>query len=166
MEKIVMIGEKGIELTMASEKFESRPYLCPAGLWVQGYGNVKNGDTGEFIRRDSAAIDIKTAKRWLIDRYEKECCPMLNGMVREDLAQHEYDALANFMFVTGGYYLDKKSGRRWPYRLVALINKKVSAEELRAYWLKCGITVGGKVLNSLVVMREREVELFMTGRWR
>jgi GH24 family phage-related lysozyme (muramidase) len=163
MGKVVMVSERGIDLTMGCGKFESRPYLCPAGIWTQGFGNVRNMDTGEFIKRDSGAIDYKTGRRWLTERYRLEYCPALNLLLRDDLKQHEYDAVANFMFFTGGYYLDKKSGSRWPYRLIALINNKVSAEELRAYWLKCGVTVGGKVMKSLEQMRVKEVEMFLGG---
>lgn len=156
-----MIGAKGIELTKVSEKFESRPYLCPAGVWTQGYGNTRNPDTGERITRNSPVISITTAERWLVKSYERIYAPITDELTRDDLTQNEFDAVADFVFNTGGYFLDKRSGKRFPYRLFALINSRSSAEELRAYWLTCAITAGGKKLNGLVTRREREVELFL-----
>jgi GH24 family phage-related lysozyme (muramidase) len=84
-------------------------------------------------------------------------------LTRDDLTQNEFDAVADFVFNTGGYFLDKKTGKRFPYRLFSLINNKASAEELRAYWLKCAITAGGKRLRGLEIRRQREASLFLEG---
>ena len=156
-----MIGAKGLELTKVSEKFESRPYLCPAGVWTQGFGNTRNPDTGERITRNSPMINIVTAERWLMKSYERIYAPITDDLTRDDLTQNEFDAVADFVFNTGGYYLDKRSGKRFPYKLFTLINNRASAEELRAYWTQCAITAGGKKLRGLEIRREREVELFL-----
>jgi len=160
-----MIGELGLQLTRISEKFESRPYLCPAGVWTQGYGNTRNPDTGERVNRHSPIISIATANRWLESSYEKIYCPITDELTRDDLKQHEFDAVADFVFNTGGYYLDKRSGKRFPYKLFSLINNRASKEELRAYWLKCAITAGGKKLRGLEIRRQREAGLFLDGAW-
>lgn len=160
-----MIGEAGVELTKISETFEPRPYLCPAGVWTQGYGNTRNPDTGERINRNSPAININTATRWLHKSYERVYAPITDDLTRDDLKQHEFDAVADFVFNTGGYYLDKRSGKRFPYKLFTLINNRASVEEIRAYWLQCAITAGGKKLRGLEIRREREVELFLEGKW-
>ncbi|CAN1552324.1 COG3772 Phage-related lysozyme (muraminidase) [Spirosomataceae bacterium] len=166
MSRIVMIGAKGIELTKISEKFESRPYLCPAGVWTQGYGNTRNPDTRERITRTSPPINLATAERWLIDSYKKVYAPIADELTRDDLQQHEFDAIADFVFNTGGYFLDKRSGRRFPYRLFQLVNNRASPEEMRAYWTTCAITAGGKRLNGLVTRRRREVDLYLNGDWK
>lgn len=160
-----MIGAKGIELTKVSEKFESRPYLCPAGVWTQGFGNTRNPDTRERITRNSPIINLATAERWLKTSYEKIYAPIADELTRDDLTQDEFDAVADFVFNTGGYYLDKRSGKRFPYKLFTLINNRTSDEELRAYWTQCAITAGGKKLNGLVTRRQREVDLFLDGKW-
>lgn len=160
-----MIGQAGIELTKVSEKFESRPYLCPAGVWTQGFGNTRNPDTGERITRNSPMINIVTGERWLMKSYERIYAPITDDLTRDDLTQNEFDAVADFVFNTGGYYLDKRSGKRFPYKLFTLINNRASEEEIRAYWTQCAITAGGKKLNGLVTRREREVELFLDGKW-
>jgi lysozyme len=167
--KINNIGAEGVRLTMISESFIARPYLCPAGVWTQGYGTTRNPDTGRRIQKSDGIITIETAKRWLEIDYRDVYFPVTDRLVTDAVLQHEMDALCDFTYNTGGFWMNKRTGGRHPYRLFSLVNQfkagKVKKIDLEKYWLDCAITGGGKVLPGLITRRKREVELFFTGKF-
>lgn len=78
------------------------------------------------------------------------------------LKQHEFDALVDFTYNTGGGYVDHNN-KYHDYDLYHNINSGMSGQDLVNYWMACAITQGGIKLNGLIRRRRSELYLFQTG---
>lgn len=159
--KITSIGNKGIEIIKQSEGFKSKPYLCPAGKWTIGYGTTFYFDTKKRVTQNDKPITETEADRLLRGHVNTIFAPLTDKLCRDDLNQNQFDAVCDFIYNTGGGYVDKK-GRFQYYDLFDHINNRMSQKELTAYWLKCAITANKKPLKGLIVRRDKEVKLFFS----
>lgn len=157
--KITTIGNKGIEIIKQSEGFKSKPYLCPAGKWTIGYGTTFYFDTKKRVTQNDKPITEAEADRLLRGHVNTVFAPLTDKLCRDDLNQNQFDAVCDFMYNTGGGYIDRK-GKFQYYDLFDHINNNMSQEDLTAYWLKCAITANKKPLKGLIVRRDKEVKLF------
>lgn len=138
----------GLGIIKKHEGLRLRAYLCPAGVPTIGYGHTGTV-TAEDVRRgftisEEAAerllrADLKTAER------------AINDLVRVPLAQHEFDALASFVFNVGRGAFERST-------LLRLLNKgiKATVPEQLARWNKGG----GRILPGLVARRAEEGALW------
>lgn len=159
--KITTIGNKGIEIIKQSEGFKSKPYLCPAGKWTIGYGTTFYFDTKKRVTANDKPITEAEGDRLLRGHVNTIFAPLTDRLCRDDLNQNQFDAVLDFVYNTGGGYVDKK-GRFQYYDLFDHINNRMSQKELTAYWLKCAITANKKPLKGLIVRRDKEVKLFFS----
>lgn len=157
--KITSIGNKGIEIIKQSEGFKSKPYLCPAGKWTIGYGTTFYFDTKKRVTQNDKPITETEADRLLRGHVNTVFAPLTDKLCRDDLNQNQFDAVCDFIYNTGGGYIDRK-GKFQYYDLFDHINNNMSQEYLTAYWLKCAITANKKPLKGLIVRRDKEVKLF------
>ena len=159
MTKITTIGKNGLALIKQSESFKPKPYKCPAGIWTIGYGTTFYFDTKKRVTATDKPITEAEAERLLLGHVNSVFAPLADKLCRDDLSQNQFDAVVDFIYNTGGGYMDKK-GKFQYYDLFGHINNKISESELRAYWSKCAITANKKPLKGLVTRRQKEIELY------
>ncbi|MCD7712910.1 MAG: lysozyme [Firmicutes bacterium] len=120
------------------------PYLCPAGVWTQGYGHTKG------ISKNSAKISQEKADQWLLEDIlmsHEDLCRLVTVPITEGM----HIALLSFIFNFG---YSKCSG----YSLFKELNKgnyAVAAGKFGDY-----VYAGGVKLKGLVNRRAKEKEMF------
>ena len=159
--KITNIGEKGIELIASLESFESKPYICPAGVITIGEGTTRYFDTKKRVKLQDTPISKAEARRLLIGDIETIYAPLVDKLCRDDLNQNEFDAVCSFVYNAGATYRGK-DGKNHYYNIFENINNKMNEKDLINYWENCAITGGGKKLNGLVKRRKLEAKLYFT----
>lgn len=161
MSKITKIGEKGILLIASFESFESKPYICPAGVITIGEGTTRYFDTKKRVTLQDKEVTKEEARRLLKGDIETIYAPLVDKLCRDDLTQNEFDAVCSFVYNAGATYRGK-DGKNHYFNLFDNINNKLKKEELIKYWEACAITGGGKKLNGLINRRKAEAALFFT----
>ena len=159
--KITNIGEKGIELIASLESFESKPYICPAGVITIGEGTTRYFDTKKRVKLQDTPISKAEARRLLIGDIETIYAPLVDKLCRDDLNQNEFDAVCSFVYNAGATYRGK-DGKNHYYNIFENINNKMNEKDLINYWENCAITGDGKKLNGLVKRRKLEAKLYFT----
>ena len=156
------MGLTGLILLKHFEGCELVAYPDPgtgSSPWTIGYGNtfypsgqrVQKGDT---ITQEQANDLLLT----LLPRFEA----FVRKKIFIGLLPHQFDALVDFVYNTGGRYINK-NGKAQDYDLFRLVNAKTPGDQLRRYWENCAVTGGGQRLNGLVKRRKAEAELFISG---
>ncbi|MEO6670260.1 MAG: lysozyme [Ferruginibacter sp.] len=115
----------------------------PKGYWTIGYGHLllagENYDKG---------ISLPEAERLFEYDLKKKSVNTINKYVTAALNQHQFDALASYVFNTGSLKGTK---------LLANINKK----DFKAASLEMDIiTSGGKVMKGLIIRRKNEQNMW------
>ena len=87
------VSQNCIDLVKFFEGFESKAYLCPAGVWTIGYGRTKNVKEGDMLTELQAERD-------LLEELEEFAEQVLNT-VKIDLEQNELDALTSWTYNLG-----------------------------------------------------------------
>lgn len=142
------LSKNGIDLIAGFEGFESKAYLCPAGVWTIGFGTtvingvrVKKGDTCTLEQaKDYKAQDLK--------RFEKT----VNDAVMVGLTQNQFDALVSLTYNIGSNAFSNST-------LLKKLNTGDydGAADQFDVWNKAG----GRVLKGLVNRRATEKKLFL-----
>lgn len=144
------ISEKGIEFLIKEEGEVLRAYKCPAGVLTIGVGH-----TGKDVKEGMTITKQQSRELLKQDLKRFETC--INTNVSRILKQHEFDALVSFAFNVGCE----------AFRLSTLrkkINSYAPATEIATEFRKWR-KGGGKVLPVLVARREREIILFVEGKY-
>ena len=144
------ISEKGIKFLTKEEGEKLKAYKCQAGVWTVGVGH-----TGKDVRE--GLVITKEQSKELLKKDLKRFETCINTNVNRILKQHEFDALVSFAFNVGCE----------AFRLSTLrkkINSYASATEIATEFRKWR-KGGGKVLPVLVARREREIKLYLEGRY-
>lgn len=146
-----MISRKCIELVKEFEGFSPVPYLCPAGYWTIGYGEVLGRewkDEWKDLRLTREAAEIRLRHKLI--QYSLAILPLIK------VPYHQYmlDALTSFSYNVGIFAfrsstLRSKLNRREYY----------DAGEEFLKW----VYAGGKKLKGLERRRIKERELFLEG---
>ena len=136
------ISQRGIELIIQFEGFESKPYKCPAGVWTIGYGHTKGvGPLDCPLTHDEACALLEQDLVTYADEVEQ--------FLKVPVTQNQFDALVSFHYNTGALGTST---------LLKKLNSgfvdSAANEFLR--WTKAK----GKVLAGLVRRRAAEMELF------
>jgi len=144
-------SKNAIDLIILCEGFESRPYLCKAGIPTIGYGNTFYKDGTKVSLKDKP-IDKKEAIELLeyIVKFKFE--KLVNSCVKVPLRQNQFDSLISFAYNVG-------DGNFKSSTLLKKVNAKdfTGASEEFPKWIRAK----GKVLSGLVTRRERERKLFL-----
>lgn len=92
-------GSDGLKLIKEFEGFEEVAYLDISGYPTIGYGQHIGVTRADVInkRKISEVEAERLLKKWL--RLQVE--PVINGLVRVELEQYEFDALASFVYNFG-----------------------------------------------------------------
>ena len=137
-------SQEGIDLIKQFEGLRTDAYLCPAGVWTIGYGHTSGVRKGAHITEQYATLLL-----W------SDLAPVERSINQLDvvLTQHQYDALASFVFNVGvRAFLNSTLCK-------CLLNgeyERVPAELRR--WNK----VKGETCAGLVRRREAEIKLWET----
>ena len=137
------MNETALGLAEKFEGFSASPYLCPAGYWTNGFGNLCSKDTPKTTREE-ALVKLKSN----LDRFERDVfrlCPVL--LLESEKRQA---AIIDFAFNLG-------SGRLQCSTLRRRINQR-QWPEVRKELLKW-VYGGGRVLPGLVLRRQAEAAL-------
>ena len=146
--KIMQISKEGLALIKKFEGFESRAYLCPAGVWTIGYGHTK---------------DVKEGDEWsqahaehMLEVELEEFCDYVNNMVKVPLEQYQFDALVAWVYNLG-------AGNFKESTLLRVLNQGDYDDV--PHQIKRWNKAGGRVLQGLVRRREAEALLFQNKEW-
>lgn len=143
-------GPAGIQLVKDFEKCVLKAYLCPAGIWTIGWGNIRyaNGDRvkeGDEITQEMAdselAVDLGDFERVILRN------------VRVPLTQNQFDALVSFVYNVGQPNFVGST----MIRLLNQGNYAWAAEQFERWSY-----ASGKQLAGLKRRRLAEKELFLT----
>lgn len=151
--KITKTSQKGIDLIKRYEGFRSKPYLCPAGVPTIGYGTTvyPNGRkvrlTDPAISEAQAVIYLKT----LLKHYESG----VDRYVRDDINQHQFDALVSFAYNLGLGALQRST-------LLKRVNANPNDKKKISYEFQRWTRAAGRVLKGLERRREDEVKLYFS----
>lgn len=141
-----MVPPELASLVMGAEGFRARPYLCPAGFWTIGYG--------ELCQPDHPPVTEPEARQTLLERllpiylaHAYRLSPGLPGASTRRQA-----AIADFVYNLGpGRYAASTLRRR-----VAAEDWPAAAVEIRKW-----VFGGGRKLPGLVIRRELEANLLV-----
>jgi len=139
-----------INLIKDSEKFESHPYLCPAGIPTIGYGTTIY-ENGTHVKLSDAPITKERATDIMFHQligYENA----VNRYVKVPLNQNQFDALVDFAYNAGVGSFQKST-----------LLKKLNAGDYSgaAEQFKRWIFADGVPLHGLEIRRAKEKALFL-----
>ena len=150
--KVTKISQKGLDLIKRFEGLKLKPYLCPASIPTIGYGNTYYTD-GKKVKLTDPSITQEKADellKFLIQSYEKD----VDSFCRDDISQHQFDALASFAYNCGSRNLKSST-------LLKKVNLNPNDPTIRAEFMKWN-KGAGKVLAGLTKRRQAEADLYFS----
>lgn len=144
------ITQDGLDLVKGCEGLRKQAYRCPAGVWTIGYGHTHS------VKRDMT-ITEEQAEEYL-QQDLVEAGEQIERLVRVPLTDHQFSALASFVFNAGAGNLESSTLLR---RLNTGDYDAVPSE--LAKWVKATNPKTGKkvTLPGLVKRRAMEGELWL-----
>ena len=140
------ISQTGINLIKKWEQFRSKAYLCPAGVWTQGYGHTKTVTSTSLDIEEWQAEDLLKTD---INVVEIQLKTILSGF---KLSQQQYDAIISFCFNLGAGAF--KRSNAYGYMIKDINDKRIADS-----WLTFR-NAGGKYLRGLMLRRLDELQLY------
>jgi lysozyme len=152
MTKITRISQKGLDLIKQFEGLKLKAYLCPANIPTIGYGNTYYSDGTKVKLTDQPITQAKAEEllKFLIQSYEKS----VDSFCRDDISQHQFDALASFAYNCGVNNLKSST-------LLKKVNLNPNDPAIRAEFMKWN-KGAGKVLAGLTKRRQAEADLYFS----
>lgn len=143
--------QAAIDLIKRFEGFSGKVYICPAGYPTVGWGHVvlDGEDYSAGITREQGEALLR---RDLV-RFERS----VQRMISVPLTDGQYGALVSFTFNLGGGALQRSTLR-------AKLNRgeyDAAANEFSKW-----VWAGGRKLRGLILRREAEAALFLSGGQR
>lgn len=145
------LSDKAAEELKGSEGFRSAPYLDTGGVPTIGFGSTmyENGAhvkmTDKPITRERALALFKNTLREYITAVDK--------LVTVSLAQHEFDALVEFVYNIGVPQFKTST-------LLRILNAGAPRDQVAAQFLRWNKD-NGKVVKGLVNRRKKEMNKFL-----
>jgi len=141
-----------------------QPKMDPIGIWTVGYGHALRWSKGGFLRGDAdkkeayrryGAMTIEEAEN-LLDSDVDKFANIVERLVKVELTDNQFGALVSLAFNIGQWNFSKST-------LLRLLNKGDfnGAANQFLLWRKAQ----GKILRGLVLRREAEKKLFLTGQY-
>lgn len=142
----IRTSRAGLEIIGNAESCIREPYLCPANALTVGIGSTGN-------IQQKIYSDEEIARRWVDDIKTAEMCVnrYANGF---HLPQPVFDTVTSITFNCGCSNMRKST----MYKHLNTGDYKAACNEFPK-WNKAG----GKVLNGLVIRREKEKALCLSG---
>jgi lysozyme len=140
------INAEGLSIIKEFEGLSLKRYLCPAGVWTQGYGRTSG------ITKSSPEITKATAEQWLKQDAAEFERGVLALVTNRKMNANQFSALVSLGFNIGLGNLKRST-------LLRLFNQGlvIEASEQFGRWNKAG----GKTLRGLSRRREAERKLFL-----
>lgn len=147
------ISKKGIALIKEFEGFRSNAYIDAVGIWTIGYGTIKVN--GRPVVKGMTCTE-EQAVTWLEEEVNDKIIPWLKANVKVTLTQGKIDALSSFCYNLGCGALGKST-------LLKKLNNGNYDEAANEFtkW----VYAGGDVLPGLVKRRNKEKQVFLSGRY-
>lgn len=145
------INKLGINLIKRWEGFESKPYLCPAGVPTIGYGATYYPDNYKAVKLTDKSINESYATILLedmLDRYERG----VNRYVTSNINENQFSALVSFAYNCGLGALKSST-------LLKRVNANPNDENI-SYQFSRWNKAGGRVLKGLTKRRIDEDKLY------
>lgn len=139
------VSPAGVKLVADFEGFRGHPYRDAVGVWTIGYGETRG------VGPNSPWISEASARRQLERRLNADFASRIPNAAR--LNQHQFDALASFVYNVGPGALAPSTGIGRALRAGNF--RQVASELLR--WDKAG----GRSLLGLTRRRQAERKLFL-----
>ena len=130
-----------------------KAYKCPAGIWTIGYGNTQYED-GRMVKAGDVITQSRAAT--LLQLIVAKFAISTDMMVKQEIRQHEFDALVSFCYNVGVGNLEKST-------LLRKANSRSPSEEVRAEFMKWN-KARGQELAGLTRRRASEAYLFINGK--
>jgi len=130
-----------------------KAYKCPAGIWTIGYGNTQYED-GRMVKAGDVITQSRAAT--LLQLIVAKFAISTDMMVKQEIRQHEFDALVSFCYNVGVGNLEKST-------LLRKVNSRSPSEEVRAEFMKWN-KARGQELAGLTRRRASEAYLFINGK--
>jgi lysozyme len=125
---VISVSPEGLDWIAALEGgYRLEAYLCPAGVWTISAG-VTRYLAGHRVKQRDRLIDEAEAKKLFagaLRHYERG----VDALTRDDLAQHEFDALVSFAYNVGVEVLARST-------LVRRVNARAAVAEIRRQLLR------------------------------
>lgn len=144
------ISNNGLDLIKQFEGLSLTPYLCPANIPTIGYGNTFYEDGTKVTLKDKP-ITEQRANELFEYIVNKTFSDNINKVVKVPLNQNQFDALVSFAYNIGN------GNFNWSTLL-----KKLNKLDYEGASLEFGRwnQASGKILQGLVLRRQKEKELF------
>jgi len=139
-------SQKGIDLIKKWESFKAEAYLCPAGVWTQGYGHTRTVNQHSQIITEHTAEELLRTDLYIVEQQLK---PLLKDIT---LTQHQYDAIVSFCFNLGvGAF---KRSKAFKY-----MQDDTNDKHIADSWITFR-NAGGKYLRGLLLRRLDELKMY------
>lgn len=145
------INKLGINLIKRWEGFESKPYLCPAGVPTIGYGATYYPDNYKAVKLTDKPINESYATILLedmLDSYERG----VNRYVTSNINENQFSALVSFAYNCGLGALKSST-------LLKRVNANPNDDNI-SYQFNRWNKAGGRVLKGLTKRRIDEDKLY------
>jgi lysozyme len=135
----------GVDLIKHFEGFESKPYLCPAGIPTIGYGSTfyENKTKVTLLDKSISEQEAEGLLKLILEKFEL----IVERKLKRTVKQNEFDALVSFVYNCGG-----------SQTLFEMVNSQ--SVLLRKWWETHYIMGGGKILNGLIARRKAESKIY------
>ena len=145
------ISNNGIELIKQFEGLSLKPYLDKVNIPTIGFGSTYYED-GTKVKLKDKPITEERATQLLEFIANKTFSENINKVVKVPLNQNQFDALVSFAYNIGNKNFN------WSTLL-----KKLNQSDYEGASLEFGRwnQANGKILNGLVLRRQKEKELFL-----
>ena len=146
------ISENGLNLIKQFEGLSLKPYLDAVNIPTIGFGNTYYEDGTKVTLKDKP-ITEERATQLLEFIANKTFSENINKVVKVPLNQNQFDALVSFAYNIGNKNFN------WSTLL-----KKLNLSNYEGCSLEFGRwnQANGKILNGLVLRRQKEKELFLS----
>ncbi len=149
--KPTTISDAGIECIQISEGLRLQAYQDSGGLWTIGIGTTRYPD-GTRVKKGDTCTEFQ-AHAWL--RHDVAgACKDVDDLTRDDLTQHQFDALVSLIYNIGRGHYSTSTVRR-------LVNNNPNDSAIRAAFMMWN-KVEGKIVAGLVNRRKREADLYFS----
>ena len=145
------INKLGINLIKRWEGFESKPYLCPAGVPTIGYGATYYPDNYKAVKLTDKSINESYATILLEDMLDRYECGV-NRYVTSNINENQFSALVSFAYNCGLGALKSST-------LLKRVNANPNDENI-SYQFSRWNKAGGRVLKGLTKRRIDEDKLY------
>lgn len=144
------ISTDGVAFIKEFEGLKLEAYQDIAGIWTIGYGHTETAREGMTVTEEQAEALL----RWDLKGFETA----VNGTVKVELQQHEFDALVSLAFNIGAGAFRRSTAVK---RLNGL--DRHGAAEAITWWNKARVNGEFREVTGLTRRRRAEALMFLGG---